>query len=222
MSVIVELTIPSGEFELGRVLSVPDGGHVELDTVVPLTAEPLPFLWLYGADGEAFANRLERAEIVSSVRHLGDFNEMTLLGVQWERSPNGLFETFRDGNVQLLSGAGDATHWEFELRFPDRDSLSAFRSHCDSEGIPIDVQRVYEQASPDESFRSQFGLTEPQREALLLAVDSGYYNIPRTRTTVELAEQLGISDQAVTERLRRAITSLVQTTLAEPSEELPE
>ncbi|WP_249361517.1 helix-turn-helix domain-containing protein [Haloterrigena sp. H1] len=33
----------------------------------------------------------------------------------------------------------------------------------------------------------------------------GYYDIPRGCTTAELADELGISDQAVTERLRRAI-----------------
>lgn len=42
----------------------------------------------------------------------------------------------------------------------------------------------------------------------------GYYDIPRGCTTKELADELGISDQAVTERLRRAIGSLVRHTLA--------
>jgi len=39
-----------------------------------------------------------------------------------------------------------------------------------------------------------------QREAPVLAVESGYDDIPRTCTTVELGEKLGVSDRAVTER----------------------
>ncbi len=58
-----------------------------------------------------------------------------------------------------------------------------------------------------------FGLTPVQRETLLLAVDRGYYAIPRECTTLELAEELDISDQAVTERLRRAIVTVVKNTV---------
>jgi len=41
----------------------------------------------------------------------------------------------------------------------------------------------------------------------------GYYSIPRQTSTQELADEFGISDQAVTERLRRAIETLTENTL---------
>jgi predicted DNA binding protein len=47
----------------------------------------------------------------------------------------------------------------------------------------------------------------------VLTVLKGYYDIPRGCTTNELADDLGISDHAVTERLRRAIVMLVTYTL---------
>jgi len=59
-------------------------------------------------------------------------------------------------------------------------------------------------------------LSEPQREALTLAVRRGYYDIPRGCTTAELADELGISDQAVTERLRRAIGTFGRYALPAP------
>jgi hypothetical protein len=52
-----------------------------------------------------------------------------------------------------------------------------------------------------------------------VAVEAGYHDIPRTCTTVELADKLGISDQAVTERLRRAIVNLVSNTLLAAEDE---
>jgi hypothetical protein len=42
-------------------------------------------------------------------------------------------------------------------------------------------------------------------------------DVPRGCTTEELADELGISDQAVTERLRRAINAFVRETLPTPA-----
>lgn len=90
-----------------------------------------------------------------------------------------------------------------------------FTAHCEDEQVSLEAYRVYNPTKPDAG--PWYGLTEPQRRATRLAVRKGYYDIPRGCTTKELADELGISDQAVTERLRRAIVALVTHTLA-PSE----
>ncbi|MDG5778105.1 helix-turn-helix domain-containing protein [Haloarculaceae archaeon H-GB2-1] len=222
MSVIVELTIPSQEFELGRVLSVPEGGHVELDAVVPLTSEWIPFIWLSGEGAESVVEHLEEAESVSEIQRLNQSETQTLIEVDWTVELNDILDVIREQDAHMLSGSGTHSVWRFELRFPNTQSLSTFRQRCDDREIPIDVQRVYELTKPDHGRTPDYGLTVPQREALVLAIESGYYEIPRRQTTVELADQLGISDQAVTERLRRAITSLVQATLTDPIRERSE
>lgn len=53
----------------------------------------------------------------------------------------------------------------------------------------------------------------PPYTALASAVRGGYYDIPRRMSTQDLADEFGISDQAVTERFRRGIASLVAHTL---------
>lgn len=60
-----------------------------------------------------------------------------------------------------------------------------------------------------------YGLTTAQRETIVQAVEGGYYSILREMSTQDLAEALVISHQAVTERLRRAIETLVTNTLIE-------
>ena len=67
-----------------------------------------------------------------------------------------------------------------------------------------------------------YGVTQPQRETLMRAVQRGYYSIPRQMSTQDLAEDLDISDQAVTERLRRAIVTLTENTLIAMQDELEE
>jgi hypothetical protein len=59
-----------------------------------------------------------------------------------------------------------------------------------------------------------FGLTPEQRTTLVSAVHGGYYDIPRGMSTQDLADEYDISDQAITERLRRGIASLVTHTLS--------
>ena len=53
-------------------------------------------------------------------------------------------------------------------------------------------------------------VTDPQREALKLAYEYGYFNTPREATLAEIAEELGISQQALGSRLRRANRRLIE------------
>jgi hypothetical protein len=58
------------------------------------------------------------------------------------------------------------------------------------------------------------GLTTHQREALWTAYEMGYFEIPRTTTLDDVAAELGITASALSERLRRAQTHLIETTLS--------
>jgi predicted DNA binding protein len=52
-------------------------------------------------------------------------------------------------------------------------------------------------------------LSPRQQEALLTAVESGYYRIPRDATTAEIAAELGIERRTLEEHLRRAENKVV-------------
>jgi hypothetical protein len=52
-------------------------------------------------------------------------------------------------------------------------------------------------------------LTGAQREAIRVAADRGYFKVPREVSLKEIAEQLGVSEQAVSQRLRRGLGNLV-------------
>ena len=120
-------------------------------------------------------------------------------------------EGIADTSAQVLSATGTAEEWTFELRFPSHEALSAFKDHCERADVPLEVRRVYNPTKP--AAGPWYGLTVSQRETLIRAVEGGYYAIPRGISTAELAEEFDISDQAVTERLRRAIQTLVENTL---------
>ncbi len=116
----------------------------------------------------------------------------------------------------LLLQQGGADAWTFELRFESHDSLSTFQDHCVTHTIPIDVRRLYNPTKPGSG--PWYGLTPEQRTALTRAVEEGYYSIPRQISTKALADQFDITDQAMTERLRRAVRNLVTATLLIPEQ----
>lgn len=211
MSVIVEFRVQSSEFELGQILRVEGVSMIELESLVPVGESTVPLFWIYDSQQDSFVASVQRHPTVNSTSVVDVFDDRTLFTLDWDTGQDHVFAGISKYDGQLLSAVGTPDKWEFELRFQDHAELSGFTGHCESGGISIEVVRIYRPTSPDVD--AWYGLTDPQREALTLAVEFGYYDIPRGCTTKDLAAELGISDQAVTERLRRAIASLATNTL---------
>ena len=107
----------------------------------------------------------------------------------------------------ITSGDGG---WVTRVHVPDRDALSTFRAHCRDHGVSFRVNRLYDSSASDE--RTYF-LTERQHEILTMAYFAGYFDVPRGATQDDLADRLGISDSAVSQRLRHAVSELIAATL---------
>lgn len=217
MSVIVELTIPSEEFELGRILRVEAPVRITLETMVPLGGKPTPFVRINNSVRDRFEQAVREHRSVESIQPADTHNDETLYAMKWNPSDNSLFGTMLEMDVTLLEATGDADTWQFELRFPSHETLSRFQDYYLERDLSITIERIYNPTKPDAG--PWFGLTPPQRETLTRAVEAGYYSLPREISTVQLASEFDISDQAVTERLRRAIVTLTSNTLSTSTEE---
>jgi hypothetical protein len=216
MAVIIELSVGGDEFALGRILSVAEGSRVRLETLVPLGEPVVPLVWV--RDGPlSFRERVSEHRLVSAVEEIERRDGDRLYAIDWTGAEDALLSVIRESNAYLLTAEGEDGNWQFELRFGSHDGLDIFRNRCSDDGICIDVACVYNPTKPGAG--PYYGLTPAQREAIMLAIQSGYYNLPRDVTTKDLGAELGISDQAVTERLRRGITNLVEHTLLVDSRE---
>lgn len=211
MSVIAELRIPASEFELGRILGVGEGPTIKLESLVPLEQKTVPFFWIYNDQGATFEERVGKHPSVENVRIMESHEDRTLYSIDWLIERDLVFDGISKTKAQVLSAKGTERNWEFELRFADHEGLSAFKAHCENAHIPVEVHRIYNPTRPDAG--PWYGLTTPQRNTLARAVEAGYYSIPRGVSTQDLAEEFDVSDQAVTERLRRAIITLVENAL---------
>lgn len=168
-----------------------------------------------GAPAERLRDALERDPTVSTPTILTTSGDRTLVGVDLDPEAS-LASVYAqlvelDGSVQSVSATEGS--WDFELFFPDRKALSTFYERC-REANPDVVCRAVS-ISNDFPTEPTYGTTEPQRETLRTALELGYFDVPKRTSLVEVADDLGLSDQAVSERLRRGTASLVRSCLVD-------
>lgn len=217
MAVIVDLAIPSEQFQLGQILSMVEEERIQLETMVPLGNRSVPFFRLTETARKSFEEHVQRHDAVDEIQLVNEHDGEVLFALSWDASSDTFMRGIQDLDGHILDGSGSAESWGFELRFPTHQALSAFQEYCHENDVPIDVKRIFNPTRPEAG--PWYGLTQPQRSMLIAAVDNGYYALPRGTTTKELAEAFRISDQAVTERLRRGISNLVTNTLLMTGEE---
>lgn len=212
MSVILTVGLSSSECAIGRVIGAVDSVQIELESIVPLGKQAMPVLEVQDPDHDSFAQRLEEHSAVASVVAIEQSEDTGIYAAEWTEDPGPFYQALIDHTAIILSAIKDGTRWEFDLRFPSNEALTAFREQITEKGIDLDVHCV--SRSPHPAINPEDGLSPAQHETLELAISKGYYSIPRKTTTAELGTQLGISDQAVVERLRRAMTTLGEQYLA--------
>ena len=211
MSVIVELTVSSEAFELGRILRVEGPTQITLETMVPLGGRPTPFVRIRNEARKTFERSVREHPSVTEIQLVNTHDDETLYTLNWVPSETSLLRTILDLDAVLLGATGTADTWGLELRFPTHEALSEFQDYYLEENIQVSIERIYNPTRPDAG--PWYGLTPLQRETLASAVEAGYYSLPREISTQDLADTFDISDQAVTERLRRGISTLVSNTL---------
>lgn len=206
MVVIADLQVPAEQFALGRLFERFPDVRVELERVIPVGSSVIPLVWVSGVALGEFERELRGDPLVQDVKLLTEAGERTLFEIDWDPDVDGIVQPMVRNDADLLRGEGSPETWEFRVQFESRDRLVAFRDDCLEHGVRLDLRRLY-----DPSEESERGvLTDAQREALLVAYDEGYWRVPRRTTLTGLGDALGISDTAVSQRLRRGVNALVE------------
>lgn len=215
MSVILEFSVESDEFTLGQVLSEPPSMRVELERIVPTGNTVMPFLWVTGEDFEAFEENVVAHPAIDEIVALDKVQDSTLYRLTWRGVEDDLIRGITETEGTVLEASGDRG-WEFRLRLLDHDRLSAFYNYCTDHGISLHIDRTYTVAERTESV-NRFGLTQEQREALLLGLRKGYFDTPSEASLSELADELGVSQQATSDRIRRGTKQVLGEVLLSSS-----
>ncbi len=200
--------IPSTRVDVEEMNTTPGGDHLLL-------------VWVESDDYDGFEAAMADDLTVAASRCLMTFSDRRLYQVEHvgrehthiQRVHGSLVE--RGAIIERCIGTHEG--WTVRIVFPDYDALRHFRGVCEDCEVGITLLEKYEQT--DGSPLHAFGLSEKQRTILLLAAESGYFEVPRGTDLSSIADELAISHQAASERLRRAIAALVDSLTADLRDE---
>lgn len=208
MERIVSFEVDPGHFVFPDVLGDYPDARMRFDRSVPTGARPMEYLWVAGVPAETFGDAARSCPTTEGVDVLGDAGDWTLCRVDWRATEHlpALFESVVAADAIVRSARTVDDRWHFSLQFRSTEAVSAFRDRCLGNGVPLQVTEITEAPATGATM-----LTDRQREILKLALDLGYYEVPRQTTLEELADELGIGVAAVSEGLRRAEERIVRS-----------
>lgn len=164
---------------------------------------------------EAFETALAADPDVADFERIASFPEARVYNVAVAPDTRLLSTELAALGIQVLdvvSRPGESD-WLLRLRCPDRATLREFRAYCEETGVTLRIEKVYREstdlAGSGTTDDEDASWTAKQRETVEMAVERGYFEVPRRTSLAELSEELGVSEQAVSERLRRGLGAVL-------------
>lgn len=211
MATIVTGTIPSRELALNYTLERLPEMEVECERIVQSgEGSIMPLLWIRYPDREKLEATLEADSTVDAVELISEFDEEFLYRMEWIDQVHLLLHIITNSKATILDAYGRDRGWHLRVLYPDRAHFSRTHEFADQHGLTFDIVAVREMEGEP---AGRYGLTDSQYRVLELAARRGFYEVPRTVTLQELAEELGVSHQALSEQLRRGTGALVEDTI---------
>lgn len=169
--------------------------------------------WVTTSDFEDFAAAARSDPTVSDPTSLTDLDGRRLYRFDIAETVEEyrLYPQIVDVGGVFRRFVGTADGWAFSVGFPDRGGLRAIHEFCQENDLEFTLKQIFDEAARARDETAT--LTDPQRDILLAAVESGYLDIPRETTLAELGNRLDISESAASERFRRGTKALIEATL---------
>ena len=210
---VAEIDVPVEEFALGETFERVPEVAFEIERIVANDPEQvIPFVWASGdgLDSDDLEDGLAADGSVDEFERLAGFDDEWLYRMTWSDRVGMLVQILVEEGGTVLAAFGRDGRWNLRVLFPDHDGLSRTHEYCEEADLTWSVKRIYRL---DEGRQGRYGLTDKQQDTLAAAFEHGYYDIPRKTAAKDLAEELNISHQALSEQLRRAHGNLVKNTI---------
>lgn len=212
MGTIVDARIPTAQFALSEAFqTVPNASLEAVHVVAPRTDCSLPFFWATAPEVAKLDEALAADPSTEEVQRLVQDDGRVLYQIRWCSQVRVFLSMLVEKHGTLLDAQIQSQAWQLRILFPDKDAMSSFYDFCQAYETSIDINRVHNLTSVVQHGGTR--LSQAQYEALTEALDSNYYSVPRGTTLVELSDRLGVSHQAVSERLRRGHQALLESNL---------
>lgn len=211
MSVVTEFSVPAETFALAQTMTQIPEAEIRVERLATHSREwVMPVVTVTAPEIDAVEPTLEADPTVSSVTTLDETAHVGSFNVRWDEDVQQLVDLIVDQHGIVLDARARDEAWYLKLKFVSRDALEDFREYFLDRDYPFDLHRLYETERPNDR---EYDLTAEQREALVTALELGYFEVPRDANLEELAAELDISTNAASQRLRRATGNLSRNTL---------
>ncbi|APX95634.1 helix-turn-helix domain-containing protein [Natronorubrum daqingense] len=172
--------------------------------------ETFQFVSVFSDEYETLESAMEADHTVSNPTRVATFENRAIYRMTRETDLEIVPPRCAEGGVFVFTITSGERGWIARVHLPDRETLSAFRAWSRERNMSFRVTQLYDLSASD---AGTYFLTEQQHEILLMAYYTGYFDIPRGITQDGLADRLNVSDSAVSQRIRRAVSELIGATL---------
>jgi predicted DNA binding protein len=149
---------------------------------------------------------LRESPDTAAVEAFGGDEQRWRYRVTWDGDTRRLIQQLVTTGVTLVGVHGTTGRWKLRLVAPERAAIARAYDVFEDRGCDFHCRSI---TAGEGTWPSHIGLSDKQRAALTKAFEVGYYDVPREATAQELAGDLDISHQALSERLRRAHRGLI-------------
>jgi hypothetical protein len=210
MAIVMDISLPVGTFLFESVFEQLPEVRVEIERVVPIRYEMLPFVWVFGEGREEFATVVEELMPLAHLELLFDDRDALFYRLYWTHDAKTFFDAVEMEGLVITRAAGTVDGWNLTMQFDDQTSVKEFRAQCERRDIDFTLHRL---TNLVEWQADKYSLTTRQRNALVRAYEAGYYQEPRRVSTEGLAAEFGVSARAMSGRLRRGTERLIESAL---------
>lgn len=200
---------PAEGFALAELFEhVPDA-TVELEPTVANPGDHALLVVETDASRRTVDAALRSSSSVAAIEGFGSQDHRSRYRVTWEGRPRRLIQQLTAEDVTLVGVHGKAGRWNLRMVAPERAALARAYETLEEFGCNPECLSL---STFEGGWSEGAGVSDKQRKALTKAFEMGYYDIPRTVTAEELAAEMNITHQALSERFRRAHQQLIEDT----------
>lgn len=190
----------------------PTGIHIH--RILSGDQDTASYLWLPTSNRAGFQDVEWNVDSITTVDWIDTVEDESVARIQWGERNSGFFRAIQETGARFLGAYAADDSIQFTLQFESQVDLIAFHRDCQDMDVPIEIEAVYH---ADDRYGEDVAttLTEAQAETLAFALQEGYYDVPRRINLSEIAEEYGVSDTAISQRLRRGLKKILSDVLQE-------
>lgn len=210
MAAIIQLRLPALDATLGETVASVPGMTMEVEQFANGSDDSKrPLVWVRAEAFDAVERALAGDSAVAEHAVVGEVGGRQLYELAWAEPENVTFYALEEYGGHLRHATLADGEWAIELLFPTRKQLSRMYESRTDAGLEMTVDSIYEL----DDRGAVHSLTDGQQRTIETALAAGYYEVPRETTLTDLSDELDVSHQALSERLRRAHKHLATTAL---------